>query len=85
MRQKNISFEFESLAGIEPLYASVNAVDCIQEKIEKEYGIKVNEIPAIPNPRHIGSEYFTCLDAIFGCPAVKKKRKKLLIPIRRNG
>lgn len=71
--------------GIEPLYASANAVDCIQEKIEKEYGIKVNEIPAIPNPRHIGSEYFTCLDAIFGCPAVKKKRKKLLIPIRRNG
>lgn len=75
----------ENWGGIKPFYASVNAISSIQEKVEKEHGIEINEIPTISNPRHIRSEYFTCMDAMLGCPAAKKKKKKLLIPIRRNG
>lgn len=68
---------------IEPVYMSVNAQPAEKEKMEKEFGIEITEVPFIKNPRLVMSEEFSCMDFILGSFAASKKRKKPLIPIRR--
>ncbi len=77
MRQKN-------WGSMQPIYAGVNVQKAVKEAIQKEYGIAIIEIPNIPNPRRIRRDEFSYMELILGCPAVKVKRRKSLIPIIRK-
>lgn len=74
----------ERWAGIRPLYAGTGAQEPVKREIEKEYGIRVSELPFIKDPRRIRTEEFACMDLVLGRSVAKTKRKKMRIPFYRT-
>lgn len=78
------SIQGKNWGGIQPFYASMGAQEEVKKAMEKEYGMRIYEIPFIPNSKHVRAEEFECMDFILGRSVAKTKRKKSLIPFKRK-
>lgn len=71
----------EDWGGIRPIYAGLHTNASIKHAVEKDYRIRIKEIPVIPNPRCITADEFSYMDAMLGRTALQIRKQKSLNPI----
>lgn len=74
----------ENWGNIHPYYASVHAGTTEKKAVETEFGIHIDEIPVIQNPRCVEAELFSCMNQILDRRDFATAKKKRLIPIKRK-
>ncbi|MBO5372187.1 MAG: hypothetical protein J6A75_05640 [Lachnospiraceae bacterium] len=73
----------ELWGNMQPVYGAVNASHKVKKAVEKEFQIKVEEIPIVQDACCIQGKYFSVFHLLLGNTAVTRK-KKLRIPNRRK-